>query len=48
MANGAVSTECAMIMDQTCPEAPIFENHASMARAMMISGMVGGNSTKAR
>ena len=48
MANGAVSTVWAMMMDQICPEAPILENQASMASAMMISGMVGGSRASAR
>ena len=42
MAKGAVSTECAMMIDQSWPDAPIQDSHASMASAMMISGIVGG------
>ena len=48
MANGAVSTVWAAMMDQTSPDAPMRENQASMARAMMISGMVGGSRMRAR
>jgi hypothetical protein len=48
MANGAVRTVCAAMTDQTSPDAPIFENQASMASAMMISGMHGGSRISAR
>ncbi len=48
MAKGAVSTECAMMIDQSWPERPSFESHASIASAMMISGIVGGSRISAR
>ena len=48
MANGAVRTVWAAMIDHTSPDAPMRENQASMASAMMISGMVGGSKISAR
>ena len=48
MAKGAVSTLCAIMIDVTVPARPILANHASIANAIIISGIVGGNKINAR